>query len=224
MNNPDLVNAVMVLPEVKRMTLPVEQGGLGVTIDDLEDKLGLMIPSAVDEVAGAYEWDFAISETSTTSVADTAMYTLTGADNDCLNISSIRYGSDQSLLQKKTMVAMDKLLERRTISSILYWMPNGVSDGAPVVKLFATPSTSGETILYRYWRKRVDLSEFPPVCDYVLQMALAKRIISAYNAIYEVALTSAIGMYERGAGDTDRTELDPEVLAGNHRRYLMNGW
>lgn len=225
MTQNELVGRVLARSEIRQLMLPPESGGLGRVLTDIKKEAADLIPSAVREVATAYPWDFAIKETTIDSVKDQSDYTLRGSDSgDCLDIYNIRYEGSSKPLEFKTPAAMDDILGRRTISTISYWVPSGRSSKFPVVKIVATPSTSGETITYRYYRNNVTLSEIPGVCDYLLEVAVAKRFVSSLEVLYDKVLVKAIGAYDRSGGETDVAVQDSEVVRANNARFKLNGW
>lgn len=215
---------VVALPEIVALTIPTDQGGPGMNLEDIRDNLGDQVSSVIDEVAGAHEWDFAIEETTTTTVANQASYTLSGADQDAMNIANIRWGDDDDPVVKKTQRQMDDYLSRHTPAEMAYWAQNGRSNGYPVVEFFSAPTTAGETITYRYWRNDVALGEFPAVLDDFLIVSLAKRMIKAYRREYANALATAINAYERGGGEADVAMIDPQIVTQNNRRAEKHGW
>jgi hypothetical protein len=221
-----LVDSTISLAEIKRLTLPTVQGGLGLEVNELEQALKGRIPSVINEVASVYEWDFAIKEATETTVANQDEYTLKGdSKRDALNISSIRYGSSKRLLDKKTVVAMDKTEARHTIGFPSFWTQAGRDNRYPKIRIISTPLDSTTTMTYRYWRNNVGLDEFPPPFDYFLSIALAKRMLpNMRQGIYDKALSDTIDMYDRGAGEVDVTVQDSSVITQNYRRANMFGW
>jgi len=225
MTTQQLVDSTLVLSDIKRLTLEVTQGGLGLTVNELEQELIKMAPSAIIEVAAAYEWDFAIEESSTVTVANQASYVLKGESKNATNIASVRYSSTTQLLQKMTVVAMEKTLSRHTVNTPSFWTPDGRSDKYPKIKIISTPLESGTAITYKYWRSNVQLSEFSPVFDYLLTIALAKKMLPGLNrSIYPGVLADTIDMYDRGAGEVDVTVQDSAVINQNIRRSNMYGY
>lgn len=222
MDTGELVRRVMTRSEIRQLALSPEQGGIGRSIDQLEDDAEKLVPSVVNEVACAYPWDFSIRSTTDSSVSGQSEYVLRGADRDCLDIYNVKY--DGTLLDCKTRPAMDEILNRTTISAVGYWVPAGRSSQFPVVELVATPGESSKDIFYRYYRNDVALSEIPDICDYLLEVALAKRFISSLEGLYDKVLVRAIGAYDRSGGEADVAVADPEVLRGNNARAKLNGW
>jgi len=221
MTQDELVGRVLARSEIRQLILAPKDGGLGRNLNDIKKEAADLISSAVREVATAHPWDFSTKETTIDSVANQSSYTLRGSGGDCFDIYNIKYG-DSSLLDFKTPAAMDDILNRRTISAISYWVPDGRSSNFPVVKLVATPGTSGETITYRYYRNNVTLSEIPGVCDYLLEVALAKRFVSVLEVLYDKILVRAIGAYDRSGGETDVAVQDSEVVRANNARFKLN--
>lgn len=229
MTDTELVDRVIVKPRIKRLTLPVGQGGLGLTVSDLRSQLGGFIPSVVSEVAGVHSWDFALKETTHSggSVANTANYTLEGDDKDCLSIFNVHWGSgdEEILLKKKTQAKMDAMMSRASVDTPTYWLANGRTNNHPIIKIVSAPTTSGTTITYKYWRENYDILEIPSSLDYLLEIALAKRLDATFGGdFWDNEVSQAIASYERSGGETNVAEPDSEIVACNVRRSRRQGW
>lgn len=220
----DLVSRVLAKPEIKLLMQPPSAGGINITATTLDTDLRNYVPSVINEVALSHEWDFLIQETSTTSVADQATYTLSGLTNNCLRVATVKYGDDEDLLTYITQPALDDKLTRTTITTVTYWVPYGRKGGSPVIKIVDTPEDSGETILYRYWRSNVGIGEFSAVFDYLLEVALTKRLVTGYSALFDKVLAMTINDYERSGGGTDITVLDERIIDENVARANLHGW
>lgn len=217
----EVIELTIGMARIRALAQPVEKGGLGLTIDQLRQSMVQYERSVADEVASAYDWDFALKKatTTTTTAAD---YTFTGNDADVLTITRVYYDNDR--LGKMTISALDDLLSRSAISSVLYWTPAYRNDeGEQVVTLTGTPET-GKTLDYWYIRKDVDIAEFPSVMSYTLQMALAKRVDGRFAKDYEDAKARAIASYERGITGVDIAVIDSDITAKNVARAKLHGW
>ena len=227
MDWPDVVESTLGMARIRALAQPPDKGGLGLSIDDLRESLTQYDRSVIDEVALAYEWDFALKSATVSggSVANTKDYAFPGTDTDALSIARVYYNGSDTPLSKITKAALDDLLKQQSVSSIKYWTPaRRNSDKEIVVTLTATPATSGEEIEYWYWRNNVDISEFPGILSYMLQLCLAKRVLADMSGDYEDAKARAIASYDRGSTDPDITVLDGEITRQNIARAALHGW
>jgi len=221
----ELVQAVVALPAIRRLALPTDKGGLGITVEELENRLKAQVPSVVLEVGGAHEWDFAMKETSTTTTADTSTYTLKGDDNNAYQIASVRYGTAKMLLTKKTKSVMDDLETRYTISDVAFWVPAGKEDRFPKVRIVATPSETGTLITYDFWRNDIQLNDFTSDFDWFLTISLARRLLPDISlGLYTAALVDTIKRYDKGGADTDIAKMAPHIVNQNNARSKMYGY
>lgn len=216
MDNNQLIDAVMAKPPIAGLMQKVANGGLGWSESTLKGKLSGYIPNVVQEVALAHGWDFALDSATTTTVADQAGYDLSGDSDNAEKIYNIRVGTN--LLIRKTPAAMDEISSRRTISTVTYWIPAGRTGTVPRVELVDTPSSTGDTITYRYWRSNVALSEFSSVFAHLLAVALTKRLIGSFEGLYDKTLAEAIRAYTGSQTTADTGGLDPEILRRNQER------
>ena len=225
MTNTELVTRVMTRPEIKGLSLPTAEGGLNWDPNDIQTALSSFVPSVIQEVSLAYEWDFAMkTATNVTSTTDDPTYILGGNDNDALAISTIYYDESASPLLKRTKRWIDDHLSRNTVITVTFWYPSGRSNKKPVVTLVDAPSESGKEIKYDYWNSKVKLEDFPPLCDAVLEAALAKRVIHTFHSVYRLELQDAIAAYTRPSGETHPPVLDPTIARMNQRISNKHGW
>jgi hypothetical protein len=220
-----VVSAVSARPQIRAVLLPTNQGGLGWTSAELTTALNNQMSSVLQEVALDYPWNFVIKETSTTSVKDQATYTFAGANDDALEIATIKYGDSERLIIKKTQAWLDDWLTRQTVGFAKYWVPYGRDDDdAPKVKFVAAPTESGQTLLYRYWNKNLSLDMFPSLYSFVFESCLAKRFDPIFRSEYNEDIARAISTHTRSGGETNLTILDPVVRNANQRRNALHGW
>ena len=220
MTDSDLIAAVKAKPEIANLMRPVENGGFGWQESKLTTHLSSFIPGVVSEVSMAHGWDFSLSETTSTTVADQGVYTLGGANKDAAGIYNIRIGT--TLLRRITPNAMDEIQSRRTVTLVSYWQPAGRAGTLPKVELVAAPSDSGDTIDYRYWRNNVSLDQFPTGLYHLLEVALAKRLIASYEGLYDKVLSEAVSAYRGPQTGADTSGLDSEILRRNNERNNMH--
>lgn len=224
MTNLELINAVKAKPEIRRLLLPVKQYGLGLNDSDLTSMVREHLESAIFEVALAYDWDFAIKETTTTTTADESDYTLKGDDNDCLQVADLKYDTGETLLDEKTHAWVNDYLTRNNLATPKFWIRNGRDNKYPVIRIVAAPTEADKQLKYRYWRSGIELVMFPDLFKSLLVSAIAKHLIPAYARVFKDDLERAISGYTRSAGGTDIAVLDPVITKGNQRRANLHGW
>ena len=223
MDSKSLVNSAMSQPPIKRLALPPEKGGLGWDEAQIRTQLNSEVNSVVQEVALAHPWDFVMKTTdNVTSVANTEDYELAGTKNDCLDIYTLKYGGTK--LTHKTIAALEDILSRGAVNSILYWTTVERNSSLPTVRITGVPAQGGKTIEYRYWRKDVALREMPVALDYLLQVTLSKRLVASYQPLWGSALVNAISAYERPDIDPNITVMDKQIVAANNRYATLHGW
>ncbi|KKM24832.1 hypothetical protein LCGC14_1601170 [marine sediment metagenome] len=223
MDPKSLVNSAMSQPPIKRLALPPEKGGLGWDEADIREELGSHVASVVQEVALAHPWDFALKTAdNVTSVANTEDYELPGTSTDCLDIYTLKYAGTK--LTHKTIAALEDILSRGVVNTILYWTTVERNSGLPTIRITGVPAEGGKTIEYRYWRKDVGLGEIPVALDYLLQVTLAKRLAASYQPLWQTALVNAISAYERPGIDPNITVMDKQIVAANNRYVGLHGW
>ena len=215
MNQDALISAVMLMPAIR-----------GITMSDSEKRTALeaQLPSVKTKILYSYDWDFAIDEKSTVTVADQAAYVLKGNANDCRDIINIRYGSSAILIDRMRQVDFDEWYTYRTLTSVAKWVPDGREEGFPRVRLYSTPSVAGEAILYRYRRTDVTISEFPDDFAFVFQSGLAMRMIPGYDKVFKDDLGDMIKMYNFGGGEDNQIKQDPSIVLRNNKRATLYGY
>ncbi len=224
MNTGNLLNSVMTIPAIRRLMLPTNKGGLGLTRAELVKDVRRRIPGAITEVVTAFPWDFAIKETTFTTVINTGSYTLAGDDNDCLSIFYVKVTDTDKEIISKTINSMNEIRnDNRDIIDCRYWIPDGRDGGSPKIKIIGTPSTA-KSITYQYWRNNISIGNLASDFDLLTIECLAKRFVVSREAIYERQLTKVMRNYDRPNAKTDIGGLDPQVKL-NYQRYVdINGW
>jgi len=218
----ELARRVRILPEIRRLILPPDQGGINYPNSELQTDINNGVSSAVQQVSADFEWDFALRDSTVSSVATQSEYKLPGANNDALSLYSVKY--DSTPLEWKTREQMDIILEDGALSVISYYILQEPVNQHPKIEIFGTPSEGGDTITYVYWRNDVDIQEFPPGADQALVYALASQFINAYYPLYKAALRDAIAGYQRYGAGRGKIQHDSMVRDGNIRRAELHGW
>ena len=224
MTSKEVTDAVKAKPEIRLLLLPVKQGGLGLSDSNLTSMIQEHLKSAIFEVALAYDWDFAIKETTTTTTADESDYTFEGDDTDCLQVADLKYDTGEVLLLEKTHAWVNDYLTRNSLATPKFWIRNGRNGKYPVIRIVAAPTEGSKQLLYRYWRSDIELVMYPELFKSLLVSAIAKHLIPAYVTVFENDLARAISGYTRSAGGVDIAVLDSTITKGNQRRAALHGW
>ena len=219
MTTNDLVNIVEAMPDIRIIKMVAA---------NKRKAIQQLVPVALDEVVVSYDWDFATDVADESTVADQAEYTLKGNDTDCRDIINLRYGTTSDgfvLLDKMRPVDVDAFVSGRTVSGVGAWAPFGrASGGFPKVKILTAPSGSTNVLRYRYRRNDVTINEFPENFKFVLIAAVVKRLIPAFDAVYQRDLETMIDHYSMSGGEDLPASLDPVLIARNNERAGMYGY
>lgn len=220
----DLVMSVLGMPEIKRLMLPVEQGGLGVDLADLSDDLKRRANDAVLEVVMAYHWDFAIKETTKTLTVGTAEYTLQGDDNNCMSIYHIRKTVDGTeIIGLNLNQANVKRNDYTSIPACMYYYNSGRDGNYPKVTFLGSPEEA-ISVTYQFWDSKISIGELAPEFNTVLVNCLAKYFVPKLTGTYEDSLVNVISGYEKDNHDINVAELDPQIKYQNRYRNSLNGY
>jgi len=219
MTTNDLINIVEAMPDIRVIDMvPANK----------RKAIQQLVPVALDEVVVSYDWDFATDVADETTVANQAEYTLKGNGNNCRDIINLRYGTTSDgfvLLDKMRPVDVDAFVSGRTVTGVGAWTPHGRSSaGFPKVKILNAPSGSTNILRYRYRRKNVNISEFPENFKFVLIGAIVKRLIPAFDVVYQRDLETMIDHYAMSGGEDMPAALDPVLIARNNERSRLFGW
>lgn len=212
----DIVNTVLMLPPI----LVIEE----LNVDDKRSSIEALFESVQKDILISFDWPFAIKEATENSVEGQASYQLKGEDDDARQIINLRFGSDNKLLDKRRLVDMDEYLEGRTISSVTFWIEDGFFDGFPKVRLVSSPTSTGETITYRYRAKEIALSSFPSEFEQAFIYGIAAVIAPSYLVFFNKALDRLIDSYNYGGGEDDQVKQDPVIIYKNNRRSIKFGY
>lgn len=215
----DLVKIVEAMPDIRIIKMVAA---------NKRKAIQQLVPVALDEVVVSYDWDFATDVADEDTVADQAEYTLRGNDTDCRDIINLRYGTTSDgfvLLDKKRPVDMDDFISNRTLTGVGWWIPFGrASGGFPKVKVFNAPSGSTNVLRYRYRKNNVSVNQFPENFKFVLIGAIVKRLIPAFDVVYQGDLKTMIDHYSMAGGEDMPAPLDPVQVARNNERSRMYGY
>lgn len=222
MTSNELVRRVRILPEVRRLVLPPDQGGVNYPDAELEEDISDGVTSALQKVSMDYEWDFALKDATITSAAGTGTYNLPGENSEAISLYSVKY--DSTPLECKTREQMDIILQDGTLSTIQYYTLQEPVNQHPTIQIYGTPSESGDTITYVYWRGDVEIQELPANADQALVYALANQFVNAFYPLYKMALRDAVAGYGRYGSGRGKIQHDSMVRDGNIRRANRHGW
>ena len=175
-----------------------------------------MVPMVLDEIVGAYDFDFTCKTYSDEStVSGTSEYTIRGdSRKDCRDIISIRYGN--IVLDRKRALDVDQIVsDEGTGSGVWAWSITSRSDdGYPVVKIINTPAET-KTLNIRYRRKDVGLEEFPDEFGYVIAQGTLAWINPYYRRFYDRAFKKMVKRYDAGGRDVDIAPVNPQMMRTN---------
>lgn len=214
MTNTNIITAVL--------TNPLVAGIKTIDAGQKRDAVAALFSVALAEVTTAYDWDFAVDEGTTSTVADQADYTLEGNNSDCRDIINVKIGTD--LLTKMRKVAWDEYIYHRSHTGVTIWIPAERVDGFPTITIIAAPSSADDTITYRYRKTAVGLSSMPDDFAGLIISALTKRLIPDYEQVYRIDLRNTIKRYSFGGGESDRIKQDPRTVVRNNRRANLMGY
>lgn len=220
LNDAEIVDAVIVRPAV----LASARNGIYDNPDDLRKGAVKLLPLAISELAQYRDWDFAceVHDHSGGSVAEIAEYTLIGENDDCQNVVNIRYGDDLKLLDKRDPTHMDWLQSGRTYTTVMYWVLESRSNSFPVVRLIDAPSSTENTIKYRYWRNNVGIEDIPEDFAFVLELTLAKKMAPLYYTEWRDAMHEMVRRYTSAGGSDRPGQSDPVITRANNERARLN--
>jgi len=222
-----LIDSVVSLPLLRRFTLPITQGGNAIPANEIRSAVSGHLSSAIIEVSTAHEWDFATAEHihSGGTAANQAEYTLSGASNDARDILGIKYGSAETLLNKMSQADYDIYSWRRSITSVIIWIPYGRVNDFPRIQFKATPEVAAEQIKYRYRRKNISFQQFPEEFQWVLMANIVKRMIPESEPSYINALDQMKDEYSGGGvWEESVAPLDRGRTMLNNRRDRLYGY
>lgn len=205
------------------LAYPVIQGMAG-SPESKKETIRAFLPVVLDEIIMSFGWDFATDEADATSVAEQAEYVLKGNKGDCRAIVNVKFGSTPTLIDRMSQVDMDELLVGRTITTVQYWVDDGITQGFPQIKLVDAPDTANLTIRYRYWKKNIGLSEFPNEWGGVVASAVVKEMAPEYWPIYQSKLNDMKDKYRPSGGEDNPAKLDPHIVARNNTKDRLYGW
>lgn len=213
-----LARLIVITPEIRAIDIAPE---------DKQEAVTAYIPMVVMEVSMAHpDFDFAVDvcDYPGGSVLSQADYVLRGNNRDCRSIINIRYGSSYYLLDQMRPVDVDEFLTNRTHTSTTIWTMVGREDGFPKIKLIDAPSTAGEVIRYRYFKKNIDVSEFPEEFINVIISGVIAKFSPTYRAIHLKDLSDMISYYSPSGGEDNPAKQDPETVRRNNSRYSRMAW
>jgi len=114
-------------------------------------------------------------------------------------------------------------LTDREPSGTHWWYMSGRSSGGfPKVTLVDTPA-SDFTIRYRY-RKKVKIGDFPDEFSNLFVLAVAARLIPAYQELYKLELGIVMSRHEVGGGEDDPARKNYWIMRQNNMRARKFGY
>lgn len=207
---------------------PVESG---LKQGEVDQMVNTILPDIVSQIVTAHDWDFVLGEGSTTTVAGTSEYTLRGAAGDCRDIINVRYGSGRgivldklNLLETDRREGEDSSVSTSSDSGVMYgYVVKGRSDdGYPIIKIYDTP-TEAKTLQYRYRKSGLTLVNLPEEFGRTVMNFMIGQFKAEYLVLAERSLKEIIARYTVGGDEYETVRKDPQIEAGNVRRFSLPG-
>ena len=158
-------------------------------------------------------FDFCQGRDTKTVVASTSDYNLTGSDDDCAEVLSIRYGTELLLLEHLRQADYErKKTAGYWFGSPSAWMDAGRKNQAPMITMIGTPEEDS-SFEYRYRRNNLTIEEFPN--DW-------------YWVLVKVTLAELVAMFKDKNGRVIQSNMPSEAagaimfMVSNYRRYPEN--
>lgn len=203
--------------------------------------------NAIRKICLTYDFPFMLGEAEATSVADQGVYVLSGDDGDCRDIISVSY--DSALLEERSyrwyLEQVAGVASSDSYNAVddtpAYWIQIGEASGNPVVRIYPTPSSAGDTIAYRFRRKVPSFEAFPDSWSHVMiavmeadlfgsagVASMVNEVRSANPQLFvinaEKAISEMVDHYHGSTGGPSEVPLDPTWRAENRRRNALFGY
>ena len=182
----------------------------GIDIGDIRNLVESLIPIAANRIAVAHDFPFVRASSSTTTVADTATYTLTGASGDCRDVVAITYGDDRKALEEISSEEYERDYSDVDLPyAVEKWLVEG-GDGRQVnIRLVGTP-TEVKTLTYRYLRSTINPEEVPDAWVDVMTT-------NVMGMIFPDMRKAALEEIQRMIQHYDKGDIGPAPIAGEWR-------
>lgn len=178
-----------------------------------------ILPSVLNEVSVAHSFDFVMDSYSLTW--DTTTETLTGNNNDLLEVQTIRYGTPYRVLAHVRKIdILERVESGGTLGGVKAWYQSGVDNqGFPKITLVDAPSASA-TATVDYRKKNVPLADWPDDFEWVLVSGIMARLSPGmYYLKFRQEIKDMVRRYKVGGKDVNQADVDPQILATNHKIY-----
>ncbi len=197
----------------------------GLSRKEVENMVRSFLGPTVQRITRAYDWDFVCAEATDAFVASTSEYSLSGDNDDCMDIINIRWGTSSSLevLEKLNVLENDRRKGSETATGIYGWTAFGRSDdGFPLVQIHNTP-TEANVFKYRYRKSGLTLSDIPADFDNVVIDDVLAQFDISLRPDANVSLKGMMDRYMVGGDEYETVRRDPVIEAGNIRRKGLQG-
>lgn len=206
--------------------------------DEKRPALETSISSFGISVLETFEWSFLFASATEDSIANTNEYALSGANNDCGIIQAVYYAGNEVVF--KDSLEFDRLTKSGTalptdgLVSIWTRLPGtDASGGFPILKLFGTPSLSGDDIYYTY-KKSIDesdpLKHVPAAmrdlfeCEAVSRFHPNPNDRADYSKRAEVLVNVLLKRYRKTTVASRPARIDPLQRARNYEINMLGGY
>jgi hypothetical protein len=221
MTRAEFIELLCSLPEIRELK-NVQEG-------DKPAFCGRLLDISVNDVVLAHNWDFAMDSTFQALTVGTGTVRLEGKNQDCMGIYSLAWGSgtDESTyvpIDRRNPGEVTDWLSRHTPAECEIWIPQRPDELLPVVKLFATPATAGQSLFYQYWVKGLKYEDLPEQFESVLKARCRYQVFPASWRDYDFELRQLIARYMPPGVDDDPAPLPPETIVDNRRRAGLYGY
>ena len=226
MTEKELVTMIMESPEFK-----VVYEGAKLEPRQAEKAVETRYPVVLAQVSNEYPWKWAIGIDDELTVANQSDYTLEGAGGkDCEDIINIRFATSSTptsfkVLGEMSSVEMDHYDEDHAMSSPEKWiLLRYDKDRFPVFRLFDSPASTGDTLRYRYRRRNVGITAFPPPFDEVFRLAMMAQFMPSYVRRYVAEIAKMVKRHDPELGSEDMARLGKHLEARNRSRNGKYGY
>lgn len=206
--------------------------------DDKKPALEASILSFGISILESFEWSFLDGEDTDPSIANVNEYILTGAANDCGIIQAVYYAGKEVTF--KDSLEFDRLTKPGEVlpsdGSVVFWtrLPGtDASSGFPTLKLFGTPSRSGDEIYYSY-RRLIDETnplKYAPAamrdlfeCEAISRFHPNPNDRFDYSKRAEKAINYLLKRYRKTTIAHRPGRIDPLQRARNYEINMLGGY
>lgn len=199
------------------------------TDEQKRDALRAEIPLVLSKLGSAYPFPWLIKTTTFSggTTSGTADYKIQGENQDCAQVLTVMYGSDEVFLEFYEQADIDRLASQVGITTeVVAWTVKGEQDGFPLITIIGTPSETGAQIKYRYWvdGDKLPFEKWPDKWLFVVKSELISRFVPQLTQIARDDFAGMLNAHNKGGSKVRRIIQDSTVIANNLRRNTKFGW